>query len=72
MKGHPKAFFDQHEARVQKHLERLQTMTALLATHEQLPRDDWDVQYLRDLKYRIGKLRTQLRNMGETYIFINQ
>jgi hypothetical protein len=69
MKGHPREFEKAHELRVVRHIERLQMLTAILQTHESFDYNDQDRDYVKDLKYRISKTKSQLRNMGEDYLF---
>jgi len=64
MKGRPQTFPREHEARVVRHIERVQTLSALLQTHEQLDVAEQDFEYMRTLRTRINKVKAQLRNMG--------
>ncbi len=70
MRGHPKSFHVEHEARVCKHIERYQTLNALLQTYDTVPTENLDIDYIRELKYRVSKAKNQLRVMGID-LFVN-
>jgi len=69
MKGQPKRFRVEHDARVLRHKERHQFLTALLQTHEGQVFELQDRDYIRELKSRITKIKAQLKNMGEPVYF---
>jgi hypothetical protein len=52
------------DQRIEMKKARYDMLNVILSEYEKLEYDDQDREYIKDLKHRISKTRSQLRNMG--------
>jgi hypothetical protein len=56
---------EHHRAKLEAKRQRILGLSAVLQMHEDIPYDSRDLPYIKQLKFRIAKARSQLRNMGQ-------